>query len=254
MDSETARYEAPIRTIHPADRMWQPEESWYFATGRSALRLVDIAARASWLPRISSILDLPCGHGRVARYLRSGYPDAKLHFCDIDADGADFCASTFDGTAIHSRPELTEVALPQVDLIWVGSLFTHVDLERTRRWLRHLCESLTPDGVLVASFHGDWSIRMHQDFYPMIDPVSWERILDGYRASGYGYAPYPHGRFGDYGVSLSRPETMIGVVGEIPGVRMVGYMERGWADNHDVIMIARDDRDTPWSPSFRTRR
>lgn len=241
------------RKIHPDDGMWQPAESWYFAVGRSALRLVDLAARTSWLPRIGSILDLPCGHGRVARHLRAGFPDAELHFCDIDHSGADFCAETFAGTAIHSRPELTEVALPKVDLIWVGSLFTHVDLDRTRRWLRYLSEHLNPDGMLVATFHGDWSLRM-QEIYPMIDAPSWERIVADYRASGYGYAPYQDLDMGDYGISLSRPEAIVAAVRDIPGVRLAGYLERGWADNQDVAIIAREDREIPWTPEFRSRK
>lgn len=248
----------PIRTIHPQDVMWQAGEDWYFPVGRSALRLVDLAARASWLPGIGSMLDLPCGHGRVGRYLRAAYPDAELFFCDIDKDGADFCAETFAGTAIHSQPELTGVALPKVDLIWVGSLFTHVDEMRMQRWLRYLCGHLNPDGMLLATFHGEWSVRM-QEIYRMIDDANWARIVADYRRDGYGYAAYPNSagdagdRTGiqDYGISLCHPERVLQTVRGIPGVRLAGYMERGWADNHDVAMIAKDDRDRPWTPVFR---
>lgn len=238
------RIPEPIRTIHPQDGMWQPGESWYFSVGRSALRLVDLAARASWLPSITSILDLPCGHGRVGRYLRAAYPDAELFFCDIEKDGADFCAETFSGTAIHSQPELTSVALPKVDLIWVGSLFTHVDEERMQRWLRYLCGHLNPDGMLVATFHGEWSLRM-QDIYPMIDDTRWAQIVAEYQRDGYGYAPYPDSashaqdcvKTQDYGVSLCRPERVLDTVRDIPGMRLASYMERGWADNRNVSML-----------------
>lgn len=247
-----------IRTIHPQDSMWQPGESWYFAAGRSALRLVDLAVRASWLPSVTSILDLPCGHGRVGRYLRAAYPEAELFFCDIEKSGADFCAETFGGTAIHSRPELTEVALPKVDIIWVGSLFTHVDQERMQRWLRYLCGHLNQDGMLIATFHGEWSLRM-QDIYPMIDAGNWQRIVDQYRREGYGYAPYPNAanhaeecvNAQDYGISLCHPHRLLEAIRDIPDVRLAGYMERGWADNHDVAIIAKDDRDRPWTPGFR---
>lgn len=252
MHTEADRYDNPIRTIHPNDRMWQPGESWYYAVGRSALRVVDIAARLSWLPRISSILDLPCGHGRVARYLRSGFPDASMHFCDIAHDGADFCAAAFNGNAIHSRPELTEVALPSVDLIWVGSLFTHVDAQRTQRWLRYLCEHLNPDGMLIATFHGDWSVHMHEQHYPMIAEDVWATIKADYEATGYGYAAYPHMREADYGISLSKPEAIIDMTRRIDGIRLASYMERGWADNQDVAIIAKDDRQRAWLPGFRS--
>jgi trans-aconitate methyltransferase len=240
-----------IRTIHPDDGMWQPNESWYFATGRSALRVVDLAVRASWLPRVGSVLDLPCGYGRVTRHLRAAYPDATLYCSDLLHEGARFCAETFDGVAIPSQPELTEVPLPMVDVIWVGSLFTHLDLDRTTRWLRYLCEHLNPDGVIAASFHGEWALQM-QRIYRMIGDEPWAEIVAGYTRTGYGYAPYP-GR-PDYGVSVSSPHVVIDLIRDIPGVRLAGYMERGWADNHDVAMIARDDRARPWTPDFRSRR
>lgn len=238
--------------IHPLDHMYRSGEAWYFPVGESAARLLRIAEATSWLPRIRSVLDLPCGHGRVGRYLPTVFPGADLHFADLDASGADFCAATFGGTAIHSRPELTEVTLPRVDLIWVGSLFTHVDRERTARWLRYLCEHLNEDGVLVATFHGAWSLRM-QAIYPMIDAASWERIVDAYQRTGYGYARYP-GSEQDYGISLSSPEALMGIAREIPGVRVAGFLERGWAENHDVLMISRDDRDRDWTPDFRSTR
>lgn len=238
------------RDIHPKDGMWQPGESWYFRVGRSGLRAVELAVAGSWLDQPRSILDLPCGHGRVARYLRAAYPDAEMHFCDIDAEGADFCAAQFAGHAIHSVEELTEVALPCVDLIWVGSLFTHVDASRTRRWLDYLARHLNPEGVLVATFHGTWSIEM-QKSHPMIDAASWDLVLEGFERHGYGYAPYRHGRAGDYGISLTRPAWLCDAIAAIPGVRMSGYQERGWAENHDVAVITRDDRLRPWTPDFR---
>ena len=238
------------RQIHPNDGMWQPRESWYYRVGRSGLRAVELAVAGSWLEQPRSILDLPCGHGRVARYLRAAYPQARMHFCDIDAEGADFCAKEFQGEAIHSVEELTDVALPMVDVIWVGSLFTHVDAARTRRWLAYLARHLNPDGVLVATFHGTWSIQM-QKSYPMIDAASWDAVLEGVEREGYGYAPYPHGRAGDYGISLTRPAWICDAIAQIPGVRLAGYAERGWAENHDVAVITRDDRLTPWTPDFR---
>ena len=243
----------PVSTaIHPDDHMYRSGQAWYFPVGESAARLLRIAEATSWLPRIGSVLDLPCGHGRVGRYLPAVFPGADLHFADLDAGGADFCAATFGGTAIHSRPELTEVALPTVDMIWVGSLFTHVDLDRTTRWLRYLCDHLNEDGILVATFHGAWSLRMHT-IYPMIEASSWERLVDEYQRTGYGYARYP-GWEQDYGISLSSPEALLRIVDAIPGVRISGFLERGWAENHDVLMISRDDRDRAWTPDFRSTR
>jgi SAM-dependent methyltransferase len=233
------------REIHPQDLMWIGGPEWYFSVGEDGLRVVRTAISLSWLKSISSFLDLPCGHGRVARHLRAAYPAAAGYFCDIDESGVDFCARTFAGTGIVSKPELTEVSFPSVDVIWVGSLFTHVDFDRSQRWLAYLAAHLNPQGVLVATFHGRWSVEVHKK-YPMIHEAAWQRIVRDAEATGYGYAKYEDPSAGDYGISLTRPAIVCDMVDAIAGVKLIGYIERGWADNHDVVMIAKNDRLRPW--------
>jgi len=232
------------KEIHPADEMWLTGKDWYFGVGESGLETVLRALSLSWLESVSTILDLPCGHGRVARYLRAAFPNVRMFFCDIDQSGVDFCSKTFQGTAIASKLELTAVPLPKVDAIWVGSLFTHVDLDRTRRWLAYLAEHLNEHGVLVATFHGRWSIEV-QKTHPMIDGAAWAEIIRQYNASGYGYGRYSHMDLSDFGISLAKPSTIIDIASAIEGVRIIGYMERGWADNHDVLMLTKNDRVKP---------
>lgn len=90
-----------------------------------------------------------------------------MSFPDLDTSGVDFSVSRFNGAAIYSKPDLTCVALGgPYDLIWIGSLFTHVDWATTRAWLAHLVASLTEDGVLVATFHGHWSIEVNEHHTP----------------------------------------------------------------------------------------
>jgi SAM-dependent methyltransferase len=95
---------------------------WYFSVGESGLKACINAASQSYLSSVRRILDIPCGHGRVARYLRAGFPNAEMFFCEIDKSAADFCPREFGGTAVYSRPELTEIDIPgDLDLIWIGS-------------------------------------------------------------------------------------------------------------------------------------
>jgi hypothetical protein len=160
-------------------------------------------------------------------------------FCDIDERGVRYCAEAFAGSGIVSRPELTVVDLPHdLDLIWVGSLFTHVDQDRCARWLAFLAEHLRADGLLVATFHGLWSTRV-QVAYPMIDARGWETIMRGYRDVGFGYARYQDSGLDDYGISLATPSAVLRMATAIPGTRVVSYSERGWADNQDVLAVTR---------------
>ena len=134
-------------TIALDDQMFAPgQESHYFSVGEDGLNNVLASLVRSRRQTVQHLLDLPCGHGRVARHLRAAFPDATISFCDIDRAGVNFCCQTFDGRPIYSLPELTQVTLGgPFDVIWIGSLFTHVDEARTQRWLRYLCTQLSDD-------------------------------------------------------------------------------------------------------------
>ena len=234
-------------SLHPDDQMWHQGADWYHTVGEHALHAAQRVIQMQGLSTVAKILNVPCGHGREGRYLRAAFPDAELTFCDIDRSGVDFCADEFDGLALYSEIELTDLTfVPEYDLIWVGSLFTHLDFDRTKKWLGHLCTALADDGVLVATFHGAWTIEI-QRTAPLIDEISWRKILHGYNESGYGYAPYASGEpVQDWGVSLSKPSAIVSIVEELPNVRLLSYNERGWANNHDVLGVAKTDRLKPW--------
>jgi SAM-dependent methyltransferase len=234
------------RELAPDDQMAWPGLEHYLAVGRSGVSAVLGALGLSPTERIERFLDLPCGHGRVARHLVAAFPGAEGFFCDLDKSGVEYCSRTFGGTGIVSRPELTDATLPRdLDLIWVGSLFTHVDEDRTARWLAFLAQHLRHGGTLVATFHGLWSTRTQQT-HPMIDDASWVKIEDGFSRSGYGYSAYAEYDVGDYGISLVVPARIISMATAIDGIRVASYTERGWADNHDVLALSRVDRFEPW--------
>jgi hypothetical protein len=45
--------------------------------------------------------------------MRAAFPRSELFFCDLAQEGAEFCASKFNGHAIFSQPDLTEVSIPK---------------------------------------------------------------------------------------------------------------------------------------------
>jgi SAM-dependent methyltransferase len=233
------------KVVAENDHMWNTGPAWYFSVGKDGLKACINALSQSHIKSVRRILDIPCGHGRVARHLRAGFPNAEIFFCEIDKSSADFCAKEFGGTAIYSQPEMTDVDMPgNLDLIWVGSLFTHVDEDRTRRWLHYLASRLALHGVLVATFHGLVSI-LQQTAKPMIGDVAWQKIMKQYDETGYGYAPYTAYELGDYGISLTRPSKVLEIATSIPGVRVASFSERGWANNHDVLALTKYDRAIP---------
>jgi SAM-dependent methyltransferase len=239
--------------IHPDDQMWKAGRAYYFAVGESGLRNVRRAMALAGISHVQEILDLPCGHGRVARYLRAAFPKANLTVCDLNASGIAFCAAEFDALALMSNVDLCEVNFPaEYNLIWVGSLFTHVDYERTNRWLRHLCGALAPNGLLVATFHGRWAIEVLKK---RLRSELWNKVASQCEQTGFGYAPYPDSEsMGNYGLSMTKPSKIVEVVESISGIRLLSYMERGWGDNHDVLSIMKKDRLMLWPPNTRFER
>src|SRR5437763_1778886 len=78
-----------------------------------------------------TLLGLPCGHGREARYLRAAFLEFTIYAGDINLDCVMFCCETFAMLPIASKVHLDEVVFPtQFDIIWCGSLLTHFDSQR----------------------------------------------------------------------------------------------------------------------------
>jgi len=169
-----------------------------------------------------------------------------LYFADLDNEGVDFCAAEFGGTGIYSVPDLTKAPLPRgFDVIWVGSLFTHVNREKTFTWLSFLANHLSGHGILVATFHGYFTAQN----MPPNARVDRDRLRQEFDETGYGFATYPSDdpvQLGEYGFSLSKPSTILDMVDSIPGTRVISYTERGWSHNHDVLAVCRDDRLRPF--------
>jgi SAM-dependent methyltransferase len=224
-------------SMSPNDTMIGHNYMW---VGASAAESIIAAVAASRLTRVEAVLDLPCGHGRVLRHLARMFPEAALDACDLDKDGVAFCAQTFGARPILSQEDLTQVRFDRkYDLIWIGSLFTHTSQSVTERWLTYLSEQLSDTGIIVATFHGRFTPIVHC-LTPYIDEERWRIVMDGYRRTGYGYADYAEGVShafieGSYGLSVTRPSTLLELVGRIPGVRIHHYQERGWGNNQDVI-------------------
>lgn len=230
------------------DQRISPSESMgganYMYVGQSAVETIIAAVTASHLTEVRRVLDVPCGHGRVLRHLAKLFPNAIIDACDLDREGVQFCADAFDATPIYSFVDFTKVRFPApYDLIWVGSLFTHLPLKLTERWLAFLAKQLTRTGIVVATFHGRWAIKMN-DIMPYLDAERWAGLMSDVESQGYGFRDYRRGEThgfieDDYGISVAKPAALVDLVSTIPDTRLYMYQEKGWGHNHDVIAFGR---------------
>jgi SAM-dependent methyltransferase len=81
--------------IAACDDMYLGDISHYLAVGRSAVEICIDAMTLARRDDILSVLDLPCGGGRVTRHLRALFPQAKLYVGDINPAKQDYVTQAF---------------------------------------------------------------------------------------------------------------------------------------------------------------
>jgi SAM-dependent methyltransferase len=211
-------------------------EEHYFSVGRSALEAVRMAMLAARRDDFRTILDLPCGHGRVLRALKGAFPRAHFTACDLNRAGVDFCVENFRAVGDYSNPEPGKIALEgPYDLIWSGSLLTHLSEAPYIEFLNLFSKLLAPGGVFVATTHGRHvaaRLRAGTHTYKLA-PESLPGVVAQYDAAGFGYADYPG--TGGYGISVNKPEWLIQKLSQIPGLRIAMFSEKFWDGHQDVI-------------------
>ena len=227
--------------ISPHDTMYTGDGAHYFKVGLSAMRVLEEALQRAGAPEVGRVLDLPCGHGRVLRFLVRRFPRAAFTACDLDRDGVDFCARAFGATPVYSTPDLDALSFDtRFDLIWCGSLITHLDAPATRALFRLFARHLAPGGLLLFSAHGDFVARRMPtgEFDYMLTAAQTEAITRRYSALGFGYEDYA-GQAG-YGVALTSPAWISAQLEAVGGLREVYFGERVWDAHHDVYGYVRE--------------
>lgn len=205
----------------------------YWHVGESGAKVVWSTLGFADIEHVNSILDFGCGHGRVARHLRALFPGARMTFADVDRSGAEFCAAQFGGDALVTPKDFDKLAVPgDQDLIWLGSVFTHIDYVRMGLLFEKLFRALSPKGVLIGTFRGE---QMYRTYLANPDVAARDAVLlRDYERTGIAYKRYP-GWADDWGLSLVKPQHLIELGQRVPGARMIAYAEVGWASAHDVI-------------------
>ncbi len=227
--------------IYPGDGMYHGDGAHYFKVGLSAIRCIDEAISRAKLKEPQTILDLPCGSGRVVRFLRQRFPEAEITACELDSGPVQFCVQTFGAIPAFSSLNLDEVSLNKTfDLIWCGSLATHLNERGIVSLLKLFRRQLAAGGLMVFSTHGDFVSRriLTRDFDYGLTAEQIDRIGKAYPETGYGFEDYPGEK--DYGVSLTSPQWIRARVQELGGLREVYFKERGWDDHQDVFGFVRE--------------
>lgn len=232
---------AATRISHD-DGMYKGDGAHYFGVGLDALRRIEEGLEAAGIEHVRRVLDMPSGYGRVLRFLVLRFPDAEVTACELQEGAVRFCAETFGAKPAQSSYDLDSLALgEEFDLIWCGSLVTHIDGARTLGLLKCFLRHLAPGGLLLFTTHGEFvagRVGEMQDFYGLRG-TNIPGLVESYRQTGHGYLDYPEET--GYGVSLTSPEWVRAQATQAGGLAEVYFKERGWDEHQDVYGFVRKD-------------
>jgi SAM-dependent methyltransferase len=202
----------------------------YLSVGVSALTDIRDALAISGI-EARTILDMPCGFGRVTRALRAAYPEADICVSDIDSKALEFCARTFGAMPLQSQSDFAALNFRRkFDLIWVGSLITHLPADATCAFLRFVLRHLSPRGVALLSSHGAFVAGKFRG------AAVHAQVLSDFFRTGYGFADYPETDISvqRYGNSIVSREWLSARISDLRG-KVLFYRDHSWDNHHDVV-------------------
>ncbi|WP_309644158.1 class I SAM-dependent methyltransferase, partial [Phenylobacterium sp.] len=107
-------------------------------------------------PKLGTVLDFASGWGRLTRVLEQRLKPRQIFVGDIYHDAVAWQEKTFGVTGVYSAPDPDGFKHGGVhDLIFVGSMFSHLPDGLFQRWLAKLHGFLGPKGVLAFSVHDE---------------------------------------------------------------------------------------------------
>jgi SAM-dependent methyltransferase len=237
-----------LRKISPSDTMFRWDEPrHYAAVGQSARACITACLAAGERRHIHRILDYGCGYGRVLRVLKKEFPEATVTACDVDRGGVDYCVGAFGVEGIYGSTDARELDLDrEFDLIWVGSVFTHLDESAWSELLPVLRGALADTGMLIFTTQGpDIASKLRKGELDYgLDRPALESVLREYTDTGFGYGVYPnvdrhdYPSAGRYGISVVDPDVVQSLA-QRAGLRVVTRIPMGWDHHQDVFACGR---------------
>jgi SAM-dependent methyltransferase len=226
--------------LSPVDHMYEPQKEGsnvhYFTVGLQASLIIEKCSGIVNKNNVEKILDFGCGYGRVLRFLINQFPKAQITGCELEEKYTDFCKEAFGVETFQSKANIKELPRDKkYDLIWAGSVFTHLSASKFEELFEYFNEVLNVDGVAVFTTHGRFSEEKLKSHGYGLSRIGKKITEYQYKTMGYGYQDYPFAK--GYGVSLMKPSWFMKFIKGYENIEVVTYSEQYWDRHQDVICI-----------------
>lgn len=181
--------------------------------------------------KLGSFLDFASGYGRLTRIMLQKLRPDQIHVADIYKDAVDWQRQAFGVAGTYSTPDPAELRhQARHDLVFVGSLFSHLPADLFHRWLATLHGLLKPGGVLAFSVHDE-------SFLPEGEAMD---------ASGIRYFRFSESGSLDadiYGMSYVSEAFVADAVARLPGRPSWRRFHKGAYENQDLYVVGAPGKD-----------
>jgi len=210
---------------------------FYKDTGLGAIDLIEDALKLSGrnFESITSCLDLGCGYGRVLRYLHKKIDPRNITACDINREAVQFCKKEFGVKALFSKTDFRKVQFDTYDLIWIGSLFTHLSEEYTLNLIKVLGEILAEEGILVFTIQSEKNLEK-KSRKKNIDPLK-----NDFNKKGIAFLPYGYYQDKNIGLTWHSHNYILKNIDAVAGggLHLLKFSPNGWMGSQDVFSFRR---------------
>jgi SAM-dependent methyltransferase len=234
------RYPGVLGLVHVDDQMLRSasrdDVDHYARSGRAAVDVLRTALDAAGrdFDGVRACLDLPCGYGRVLRHLAHNIDPRRITASDSSVQAVRFCARAFGAKPVVAAAEPRRTVLPETyDLIFSGSLLTHLPPRTGADLLTVLASVLQPGGVLVFTTQGP-SCLHHLQWYGTCFAGAVDLYHAGLANAGADFVAYP--RATTYGIAIHGREYVekLGASVLDGRLQLVHFVERGCDRHQDV--------------------